>query len=111
MDFSLRKERRLIWLVSVGISAILVSAACSGGEKRLDEKDWYQRFSALVARYHGEGRCILCGMLHSFSACARGDIAAAHEYNRIGPYVFVLLIANVASGVVYIVQNVRQGAT
>ena len=40
-------------------------------------------------------RCSLCGMSRSFCALAHGDIAAAFQFHRLGPALFVLFCLEV----------------
>ena len=37
-------------------------------------------------------KCALCGITHSFCATARGDMASAFEYHRLGPVLFGFII-------------------
>lgn len=37
-------------------------------------------------------KCALCGITHSFCAMARGDIASAFGYHRLGPVLFAFII-------------------
>ena len=86
MPLPLKKEIKILWLLSVVVALCILTTAMGYGTSNLDNQAWYKTLSAATQRYHDGERCIFCGMVHSFAALAHGDIRSAREYNRIGPF-------------------------
>ena len=111
MPFPLKKEIKILWLLSVVMSLFILTTAMGCRTSNLDNQAWYKTLSAASERYHDGERCIFCGMVHSFSALAHGDICSAREYNRMGPFLFSVLVLNLFCGLVMFIRNINKGAS
>ena len=111
MSFPLKKEIKILWLLSVVVSLFILTTAMGYRTSNLDNQAWYKTLSAAAERYHDGERCIFCGMVHSFNAIAHGDMRSAREYNRLGPFLFSILVLNLFCGMVIFIKNLSKGAS
>lgn len=107
MIVKVREIRKAGFLAWIGLSLIVLFVLAAsfvlplaGARKLLPECEKKAR---------GAGECQLCGMTTSFLHVARGDFAAAGEANRMGIFLFFMLVLNEIACLSAIALHARRG--
>ncbi len=90
-------NNRAYHIVVLVLSIVVIFASVVLGIDRVGEAFYGFKWNIHCAMKHTFGlQCALCGMTHSFSEMASGDIAKAFEYHRLGPVAFIFVVFQIA---------------
>ncbi len=96
-------------IVVLVLSVVIIFASVVLGIDRIGEAFFGFKWNIHCAMKHTFGiRCALCGMTHSFSEMALGDIAKAFEYHRLGPVAFIFVVFQIPYRVAVLSRGFRR---